>query len=239
MVVRLNVKVTGLDRFTDKLKAISPDKVARSAVNATAFDVQRREKREMESRLDRPTRWATGAIRVAKAGTQPTARVYLSDKAIGGKSPADLIGHLFAGGPRQHKRFEKLLLQQGILKPGEFTVPGPGVTLDRFGNMPRKQIVAILNALKAGRARPTRATTGKRTRRRTATGRIFVSDGTSLRRGIWQEKADKPTALLLFVKQPTYRQKIKFVEIAADEIRKVWQRNVDEAVAHQLRKVGL
>ena len=53
------------------------------------------------------------------------------------------------GGPREMKPYEHALRSFGVLPAGHYTVPGAGIKLDRFGNIPRGTLTQILTGVRA------------------------------------------------------------------------------------------
>lgn len=198
-----------------------------TAINNTAFDIRKRVGAELASRLDRPTRWTTGSVRVEKASkTSLAAVVRINASGKAGATPADLLSQQFTGGARRPKLYELALRAQGLLGSTEYTVPGAGVSLDAYGNPRRAQLLQILRALKGEKAAPT-----KRKSRTRLAGSIFWSaGGKGLPKGAWLKVAGGVKPLLIVVRSTTYAQRVPFQQIARDEFDQRWPVNLQAAV---------
>src|SRR5690606_32221039 len=52
------------------------------------------------------------------------------------------------GGPRDDKGVEAMLRRRGVLQQGQYIVPGNGLDLDQFGNVPRGKLNQIMSGAK-------------------------------------------------------------------------------------------
>ncbi len=137
------------------------------AANNTAFAVQQEWKRQMPRVFDRPTPLTQNAIVYRKATRlNLSATVLVRDDAFKGTPPAKYLQAQVTGGQRNLKGFERRLAAQGILPAGMFAVPGKGVQLDAFGNLPARLYNPILSQLGA-RFDPLQNETGISRKRRT------------------------------------------------------------------------
>lgn len=120
------------------------------AINQTAFDVRQRWAEIMPRVFDRPTPLTLKAVLYRKASRQNLAAdIFIRDEASKGTPPAKYLQAQVSGGSRRQKGIEKRLSAAGILPQGQFVVPGLGVKLDAFGNVPRSQLNQILSQLGA------------------------------------------------------------------------------------------
>lgn len=227
-MIKLDIKVdtAGVVKMLRGFEKQVPYTLA-TAINNTAFQMRGRLGAELASRLDRPTRWTTGAVRVEKATKgNLVATVLVNASGRPGGSQAELLRQQFTGGGRAPKLYERALRSQGLLGPGEFTVPGAGVSLDANGNPRRSQLLQILKALGGQKAQAT-----KRRSKTLLAGTIFWSRGDKgLAKGAWQKVAGGVKPLLIVVTSTTYRQRVPFHQIAREEFDRRWPGNAQAAV---------
>jgi len=120
------------------------------AVNATAFETREEWKRRIPRVFDRPTSLTLNAVLYTKATPQKlSADVFIRDEAFKGNPPARYLQAQVAGGSRSMKSFERRLQAAGQLPAGMFAVPGRGLKLDSFGNVPKGVVTAVLSALRS------------------------------------------------------------------------------------------
>lgn len=218
------------------------------AVNATAFDVRQRWGEIMPKVFDRPVPLTLKAVLYTKASfAKPVAQIYIRDEAFKGAPPAKYLQAQVEGGQRRHKAFENRLMAAGILPAGMFAVPGKGVALNAFGNLPARQITAVLSqvqaqfdplnnqtAVSAGRRRRREAKKGQRN------GDYFVARRSGhLPAGIYQRitsgfgsSVRSVRSVLFFVKRATYRKRYDIFGAA----QKIFDRRFPENLRRELAK---
>lgn len=192
-------------------------------------------------------------------------RVSTGKRKKRGKAQDEVLGHLFDGGQRIEKGLEyRLRRVGGVLPAGWAAVPGEGCPLDAHGNIPPgfiNQIISYfkLNASSAdymsdkGRARFQNRAAKK------VAGNVeyFISRGPgwwfgrrawkhgraqTLPPGIWMRvtyslrSAVKP--VIMFVKQPTYRQYIDLERIASDALTQNLGGEFEDAMKIALSTAG-
>lgn len=161
--------------------------------------------------FDRPTRWTQRAFySSAREFTQSRLTRRLAITTVGVKdqypkgTPASrYLAAQIQGGERQQKRHERAFAAAGLTSGQGFWVPGPGVRLNAYGNVPRATIRRILAALRtpggsSGTSRPER---------------YFVAPiGGRLHPGIWREsgKRRKLTPMFFLVTTVGYRRRFDF-----------------------------
>ena len=144
----------------------------------------------MGQRLDRPTPTTMRSLFAQAATKTRPAKVWFKDSWTTG-IPADAyLQQAVQGGPRPHKRFEKSLIAQGLMKSGQYAVPS-GHYLNQYGNVARGTMTRILSGLGAaesGRGYQANATGSRRSQRKGNAQRYFTGaiDGES---GVWERKA--------------------------------------------------
>lgn len=222
-MLKIDVDFSAVQRELESLKRQMPYIISKT-LNGVAYDARAEWQRQMAAKLDRPTRWALGSVRVTQATKQNlTAVVSMRE---GDYQPASALKQLFLAGGRAPKRFEVALRQQGFLGAGEFIVPGKAAPLDAYGNVKRSVLTQILQQIKA---QPTRTTKRKR---RSAVSGVFWSDGRrGLAKGAWAKGKDGSLRpMLLAVSAPVYRQFINLEPIAEKIAERTVQKHFDAAV---------
>jgi hypothetical protein len=125
---------------------------ASNAINTMMFQSRKILIREMETKLDRPTKYTLGATMVEKATKKNwRARVWIKDKDSAsiasvrrGNIPANFLLPHIRGGGRNVKGFEKQMIAAGIMPAGYYVTPGSAAKIDRFGNWSQGEIKQIL-----------------------------------------------------------------------------------------------
>lgn len=163
----------------DELQARRLPGLVMRALNDSAFEVRTEWADVMPSVFDRPTALTLRAPLVRKATPQKLqAEVFIRDEAFKGTPPAQYLAPQVFGGDRRQKRSERWLERYAGFP--RFWVPGRGLQLDQFGNVPRGTIVRILSQLQASPDASQRETATKRQarlrrqKRRGGGGSFFV-----------------------------------------------------------------
>jgi hypothetical protein len=197
------------------------------ALTKTAQDIAAAEKQSMVDVFDRPTDWTLNSLAVKTASkTDLNAIVFFKDGG-GASVPAwKYLSPEVEGGSRSHKSFELRLIRQGLMLDTEFAVPGAGVKLDQYGNIPASTIEQILSQVGAAEqwAGYQANATRKSLARKKAVGRYFVlragSSGPANRAvhpGIYYRAGVKSIVpVILFVTSPKYAKRFPFHETARD-----------------------
>lgn len=192
-----------------------------TAINSTAFAVQKFEKERIATVFDRPTPLIQNAFRVEKATKQSlTAKVYIDPKR-------SVLSPHERGGSRGLKGFERVLRDKGWLPSGYRAVPSRSMALDSFGNPLRAEINRLMKW-----AQGVTGFSGQRTQ----TQRYFcipVGSRAALSPGLWLEakgssgkgaggyRMRKAIPLLLFVTGVRYQERLEFVATADQEARRL------------------
>lgn len=231
------------------------------ALTKTAGHTKRMMVEEFKASFDRPTPATLKSFFVDPAKKDKLwSRVYLKDKAFGGKngrSSAEMLGHHFEGGQRTRKALEDLLTQYGLMGPGELVVPGAAAKLDRYGNMSRGQINQILSQLRIIRAGFDNAPTGSRRSKRNVAraGVMFWSHGQQgkkvpvidkatgieygytggarnhLPKGAWVRTGTGVRPLLIVISAASYRRRFDFQRTAQAAVDRYFATEFDAALA--------
>ncbi|QBQ98179.1 hypothetical protein [Paraburkholderia pallida] len=226
------------------------------ALTKTAQLAQQAIRAEMEARFDRPTPYTLNSTYVKSATkTDLVARVWIKDDTSKGTPASKYIGPEVYGGERSMKRFERALQARGLLPPGMVAVPGKAATLDQYGNVSRGLIVEVLSYLQAFGEQGYRANMSERRRDRMVRGGkgargysyfVLLKREGKLLPGIYKRiaygrdsriehlaySAAKP--VFIFVKQPTYKPRLPFDDVARRvaeaQFEGVFRRAFEEAV---------
>jgi len=202
-------------------KTYVPQAIA-GTLNETGKFIQQQLAGEMGRVFDRPTNWTLNSTYLKRATVQSLeAVIKIKDEAFKSVPAIRWLGPQVYGGGRDAKRSEILLRQNGILGSDEYIVPGAGAKLDAYGNISRGQMQQILSRVGASRDVLQRAY-GKVSK---AKGKSFAETyfylreprGRLTRRGIYRRvifaSSSAVEPVLIFVKQPRYRQRLRFFEI--------------------------
>lgn len=232
---------------------------AKQAQDATADDVAEAERAEMRRVFRAPREATLKAVKVEHARfagrsgrsgrtfTDAPSTVYLNESRKGG-APAGLylLPEVY-GGPRGRTPLEFRLAQTGLLRAGEFLVPGRYAQRDSGGGLSTGQIAKILTDLGANAyAQRTRNTLSRGSRRNEsyvflragADTSFFGRQVSRLPTGIYLDKGTEKRLVFLVVKQPVYRAVFDFdgvaERLAGPLFRSHFRIELDKAVADYL-----
>ncbi|WJM94687.1 hypothetical protein QEP73_13885 [Pseudomonas defluvii] len=174
----------------------------------------------MGQRLDRPTPTTMRSLFAQAATKSRPAKVWFKDSWTTGIPADTYLQQAVQGGPRPHKRFEKSLIAQGLMKAGQYAVP-TGDYLNQYGNVSRGTMTRILSGLGAaesGRGYQANASGSKRSQRKGNAQRYFVGTIND-EQGVWERKAsafgDGAKPVFLYTNSaPQYRTIFPFFKIA-------------------------
>lgn len=225
MPVYFRVESKDVMRSLQNLAAEDAPFVTAYALTKTGQDIKEAELRSMKDVFDRPTRFTLNALFLKPATKRDlVAEVYFKEGF--GSIPAwRYLGPQVEGGPRVHKAHERRLIAAGHMRSNEFAVPGQGIKLDQYGNIPGSTIERILSQVKAagGSGYEANATNSRRSKAKRKNGQYFV-----LRPGSNDVRANRNVApgiyyrsgmggmvpVIMFVKPPRYQKRLPFYEIA-------------------------
>jgi hypothetical protein len=185
--------------------------LTRTARAAAAFESQ-----EAARVFDRPTPFTLNAFYWRPATPdRKTFEVGVKDSAFKGTPASKYLRAEIMGGNRRPKRSENALASLSLNATSGnragFWVPGAGVKLDAYGNVPGGTIKRILADLRV--AGDQSRTTRSRARNKRYRGeRYFVPTATSgLKPGVWVERAGKIAPALIFIAMPRYTVRFEFI----------------------------
>lgn len=141
----IRVDIRNLAEVQAALRNLAEEQIpfaTKSALNDTAFAVQKVSRTHLESAFDRPTPLIKGATRVEQA-TKKTqvARVLIDPKR------APVLNVHEQGGPRGDQRLEKFLQGKGWLPAGWRAIPTRNMPLNAYGNPKQTDVTLIINGL--------------------------------------------------------------------------------------------
>ncbi|MGV5525309.1 hypothetical protein [Pseudomonas sp. XP1] len=171
----------------------------------------------MAKRLDRPTPTTMRSLFAQAATKSRGAKVWFKDQWTTGIPADTYLQQAVQGGQRPHKRFEKSLIANALMKAGQYAVPSADL-LNQYGNVSRGVMTRILSGLGAAESRrghKANATDSKRSKRKGNAERYFVGtvgDDT----GVWERKARQQVAPVFLYTDgaPQYRVIFPFFKIA-------------------------
>jgi hypothetical protein len=217
------ITIKGLEAFKAEMRDFSERRM--NAAVATALTRTAKQSREvMQRRLgqlfDRPTPYTLNALFFTGATAQRlVASVKFKDEGAGSGTPATkyLLPNV-EGGARRSKRFEVALQAAGHLPAGWVVTPGPGASIDAFGNISKGQVIQVLSQLRitlvAGSNRNMSFDKGKSiSAQRKAGGRFFVvKPGGRARPGVYQREfvGRGVTPVFWFVHHAAYKKRLDF-----------------------------
>lgn len=199
------------------------------ALNDTAFETREAWKELVPRVFDRPTPLTMNAVLYRKATKQNalTAEIFIRDEAHKGTPPVRYLSPEEHGGARRQKPFERLLARSHP-RARQFYVPGRGLTLNQFGNVPAAIIQKILSQLQVRQdaaQNETAAARGRRIKRQRKKGGggsyfILAQNRGKLRAGVVYERIETGfgsavrSVLFPLDSAPTYRPRFGAIKLA-------------------------
>lgn len=176
----------------------------------------------MGQRLDRPTPTTMRSLFAQAATKSRPAKVWFKDSWTTGIPADTYLQQAVQGGPRPHKRFEKSLIAQGLMKAGQYAVP-TGDYLNQYGNVSRGTMTRILSGLGAAeseRGYEANATGSKRSKRKGNANRYFVGTING-EQGVWERRArEQVKPVFLYTSgAPQYRTIFPFFKIGENIVK--------------------
>lgn len=210
----------------------------KDAANATGRYIHAALKSEMQEVFDRPTPWTLGGLRFKLASTKdPLVRIWLEESPGKGTPAAKFLAAQIEGGQRRRKRFERALIQAGLMPPTAYAVPGPWAPLDAYGNVPGSFIVKMLSDIKAFGEQGYRANRRGKRRGYKRTNYFFVPPrGSKIRPGVYKSMPSGIIgAAFLFVPRATYKKRYDFYGVATRAYERKAAQFLAEAIQAQAR----
>jgi len=235
--MQLSIK-SDLNSLTKKLTNLEKKQIpfaTAKALTETGKLIKKAEIEEMKSVFDRPTKFTLNSLflkRATKKNQEVT--VWLKDWAHKGTPASKYLTPQISGGGRKLKGFEVLLNKRGILPNGYYTVPGKRAKLDRFGNISKGQLNQILSYTRSQRdnAQNTKSETGRRS---TKAKFIVFEPRDGMPGGLWSMKYKGLQPVLIFVKRPKFRKRLKYHKVAKRVRDKHFNKEFDKALTFAIR----
>jgi hypothetical protein len=227
------------------------------ALTRTAQVVAQDIRAEMSAVFDRPTPATLNSLFIEPATKQKLeARVWIKDgrtrngkgnlvgrEGVWGKGRAAskwLTPEIF-GGPRSHKAIDSMLRRRGILKQGQYIVPGEKAELDQYGNLSSGVISKILSGTKGytEEGYKANATDSKKSKAKGNAKRYFVMHNSKREPFAIAERTEKGRngirVVMAFAdRTPRYRKAIRFYEIADETAARVLPDEFRKAMAQAM-----
>ena len=195
----------------------------------------------MRAAFSSPVAYTLNSLRIEPA-TKDTlsARVMVKTSAAG-VAPENFLFPEVEGGVRKNKGLEAGLRYAGVLRAGQFAVPGAGMSLDANGNVKGADVRTILSALKGIRggvgAKGQRAGRGKK-----LANDLFAGKPTGGNRpdGIWRREGRRLRALFVFTHgAPVYKKRLDFSgvvqRVALERFRPEFEKALQAMVSSGMR----
>jgi len=147
-MARTIVEIKGLDSFKKGLTDLQLNQypfAMKEALNEMSGIVQKGEKQQMSVDFDRPTPFTLNALKINYATkAKLSGGVVFKDPDRLSESQHYLYPNVF-GVKRGFKKFEAAFYARGLIPAGYYAMPGKGVRLDSFGNVPSSLIAQVLS----------------------------------------------------------------------------------------------
>lgn len=189
---------------------------------------------EMRAVFNNPVSYTLNSLRIEVATKDNLrARVMVKNSAAG-VAPENFLMPEVDGGHRKYKRFESAMRYAGVLRSGQFAMPGKGVQLDSNGNVSGAQIRTILTALKNIRS----ASGGRKLANDLLVGK---PNGGNRPNGIWRREGRRLRPLFIFTDQsPDYRKRLDFSgvvqRVALDRFKPEFEKAIKAMQARGVRQ---
>lgn len=230
-----------LNLISRQIKAIFEEESKRGktimarAMNKTIKEVKEDLKDEMKKVFKEPTPFVLNSFWL-KFASEEKLIVSIEIKDKWGSGAVEVISPHIEGGSRPAKSSEKRLRESGSLSSNRYYVPGSGVKLNKYGNIPGPKIVQILSAASAFVDAGYDANRTKNSIKRNPNQNKYfvIKDGTKshLKPGIYYRsgtggKNIKP--ILIFVNSPNYKKRFMFFQLSEKFYRAKLVNNISNA----------
>jgi len=256
----ITVKPTGLEQAMARLTDLERNQLPFAtalALTRTAQVVAEDIRAEMGVVFDRPTPATLNSLYIQSATKQKfEARVWIKDgRSVNGKG--NVVGREGSwgkgraastwltpeiyGGPRNDKGIEKMLRRKGVLKQGQYIVPGSRMELDAYGNIPKGTLNKIISgaSLFTEEGYSANATGSKRSRAKGNAKRYFVMHNAKREPFAVAERTGNGRSGLRVVlafagRTPRYRKTLNFFEVAERTAQRELPRQFELAMAQAM-----
>lgn len=225
----MEIRISGIDKLAARLNDLAKNKLpyaCSKAVNDTVYNATQDLGREIKDSFDRPTPMIQKAVLYEKAGKEKlSAKIYLKDQAV------PILRPHISGGSRIVKASEARLRRSGLMGGGQWLVPGPGIALDSYGNIPATAMKKILSQLDTFKELGYNKMSRKAARR--GIGTIYCIPFV----GVFKHTGPKTSVPLLFFtyNRPKYEQRFDFYGTIRQSFKKNFSKNFAQAWRYALR----
>lgn len=227
----------GIERVLNGLKSEVIPKAKARALNRTADKVKDHlVKVVLPKYIDRPTRWTLNAVMAQYASQKKMQSVILLKDwryvSKGGGNAASYLNPMIEGGDREAKTFEKRLRRAGLIRNGQFAVPGADIRLDRYGNITKATSAAILRDVQAfteaGHSQNTKSKSRKY---------FMLPRAPHKPIGIYYRQGKKLKQAIVFTDDaPNYERRLPFYKEADNVVRRVISEEFSESAKYYAGK---
>jgi hypothetical protein len=195
---------------------------------------------EMRTAFDNPVPYTLNATRIEVATVEKLrARIAVKDQRVGGGTrPESFLLPEVQGGARSAKGFENALRHAGVLRAGQFVMPGRAATLDSHGNVRASEVRTVLRALQGVRG-GVGAKGQREGRGRKLKNDLFVGkpNGGNRPEGIWRREGRRLRPLFIFTTQaPRYVSRLDFTGTVSKVVEERFRVEFERAATEMQRK---
>lgn len=206
------------------------------AMNMTIKEVKQEIVNEMNKIFDNPTPYTLNSVYIVPAKDDKLfVRIGLKDWTAKGTPAAKYLSAQIEGGARAAKSSERKLRDAGILKSDQFIVPGKGIRLNKYGNIPGSKIVQILSAVSAFDETGYLMNISKASKKRNPSrSKYFVvkeGNKSKLHPGIYERLSNSVKPVLMFVRMPKYSKRFAFFELSEKYYNQKLKSNINKVRA--------
>ncbi len=245
-MIKSQIDITKITQDLSEFQRKLIPQVTTDTINHVANIAAKKVRTEMSKVFDRPTPYTLNSVYVLPAkvvSTEAFAYIAIKDWPDKGIAAHKYLSPQIYGGGRNLKRSEDALIRKGYLPVGMLaTVPGKGMKLNAYGNISGATMVSILSGLKAFNEAGYIANRTAKSAAKKKPRQFVVMDppgkgvlGVYERYGTGKRKI-KP--LLAFVKQPQYKQRLRFHTIILDEYNEKFARLFLEKLQYNKSLIG-
>lgn len=232
-MIKISEQHTKLPDMRKALKGFE-DKIPIATAQAITFTAERVQKdlvEGMQRAFDSPKPYTLNAIyKTTATPNRLHAQVKIKDEAAKGNPAAKYLQPQIEGGKRRQKGSERNLQHAGLIRGGQFMVPGDDAPLDQHGNLRPSQVVRALSHVRAqwDPAQNTGSERSKKRARRSA--QYFWMPGI----GIYWRQGKSLRSFMVVARSPQYRKRFDFFGIAAASVERhlpeQFQRSIDRVL---------
>lgn len=232
--MKLDVKLSNGDALQAGLKGFEKQIPFATALALTksAQAAQKDLIAAMSSHLDNPTPFTLRSTFVRPATKNKlVAEVGIKDFAAKGTPAARYLFPQIHGGKRGDKRSERAMRFAGLLKPGQYLIPGDDAKLNKYGNLTSGQVVKALSAVR-GQIDPAQNTGSQRsTAKQKRSGRQYIFMPNA---GIFYRQGKSLRSFLIIGNQPSYQKRFDFNGIMQASIESHLPDQIQAAIDYAL-----